>query len=100
AVRTGGDLPVRDPQPWIAAIHLYPDRAGREGPMVQVAAMRVVQGLGELPDHLQAGFDGQVGGGGSGHEVVEPLPGLPMLEDDGWPWVQLLAVLLRPDDAV
>ena len=45
--------------------------------------MGVIECLGELADHLQTGLDGQVGRGWSRHEVVEPLPVLAVLEDDG-----------------
>ena len=62
AVRAGGDLPVGDPQPRVAAVQLDIDRAGRERPVVQVAAVRVVECLGELADHLQTGLQRQVRG--------------------------------------
>ena len=55
AVRAGGDLPVGDPQPRVAAVELHVDAAGREGPVVEVAPVRVVERLGELADHLQPG---------------------------------------------
>ena len=98
-MRAGGDLPVGDPQPRVAAVQLDVDRAGREGPVVEVAAVRVVEGLGELADHLQTGLQDQVGVAGS-HEVVEALPVLAVPEDDRRAGQELVAVLLGTDDPV
>ena len=100
AVRAGRDLPVSDPQPWIAAVELDVDAAGRESPVVEVAAVRVVERLGELADHLQAGVDGQVLAVVPAMKWSSRCQCLAVLEDDGGPGLVLVAVLLGPDDAV
>ena len=95
----GRDLPVADPQPRVPAVQLHVDAAGRERPVVQVAAVGVIDGLGELPDHLHPRLDRQVTVVRR-HELVKPLPVLAVPEDDGRAGVVLVAVLLGADDAV
>ena len=56
AVRAGGDLPVGDLQSRVAAVQLDVDRAGRERTVVEMAAVGVIECLGELADHLQTGL--------------------------------------------
>ena len=97
-VRAGGDLPVGDPQPRVAAVELDVDRAGGERPVVEVTAVRVVECLGELADHLQPGVQRQVRAGRN--EVVEALPVRAVPEDDRRAGQELVAVLLGADDPV
>lgn len=60
----GGGLPVGDPEPGVLPVKLDVNGAGREGAVVQVTAMRVVHGIGELVDHDKTGVELQVWRGG------------------------------------
>ena len=64
-----------------------------------MAAVGVIECLGELADHLQTGLQDQLAVPGR-HEVVEALPVLAVLEDDRRAGQQLVAVLLGPNDPV
>ena len=66
--------------------------------MVEVTAVRVVESLGELADHLQPGVQRQVRV--AGDEVVEALPVRAVPEDDRRAGQELVAVLLGADDPV
>ena len=66
--------------------------------MVEVASVRVIESLGELADHLQAGVQRQVRV--AGDEVVKALPVRAVPEDDRRAGQELVAVLFGADDAV
>ena len=97
-VWAGGHLPVGDPQPRVAAVELDVDRAGGKCAVVEVTAVRVVEGLGELADHLQPGVQHQVRV--AGDELVEALPVRAVPEDHGRARQELVAVGLGADDPV
>ncbi len=78
---TCGDLPVGDAQPRIVAVQFHPDAARGQGAVEQPVAVGVVDGLGELADHLGPGVGVEVGAVLL-HEVVEPLPASAVLEHD------------------
>jgi hypothetical protein len=67
--------------------------------VVQVTAVRVVEGLAEPADHLQPGLHGELRAV-LGHEVVQPLPAGAVPEDDRRAGLVLLAELLGLHDAL
>src|ERR1022692_5219762 len=107
-----GDLPVANPQPGVAAVHLDVHAPGGQRPVVEVPAVRMVERLGQLADHLDPRLDrpgGALLGAARacraarallGHELIQPLPLGAVPEDDRRTGLVLLAELLRLDDAL